>query len=43
MPGRRGLLAIGGELRGPLQWPVVAVHLIVTVWLANARELRARE
>jgi hypothetical protein len=32
-----GLLAIDGELRGPLQWPAVVVHLAVTVWLATAR------
>lgn len=37
-----GLLAIEGELRGPLQWPAVVVHLAVTVWLATARELRGQ-
>lgn len=36
-----GLLAIDGELLGPLLWPAVAVHLAVTVWLATAREPRA--
>lgn len=36
-----GLLAIDGELRGPLLWPAVVVHLAVTVWLATARKLRA--
>jgi hypothetical protein len=36
-----GLLAIDGELRGPLLWPAVVVHLAVTVWLATAREPRA--
>ena len=36
-----GLVAIDGELRGPLLWPAVVVHLAVTVWLATARKLRA--
>jgi hypothetical protein len=37
-----GLLAIGGELRGPLLWPAVVVHLAVTVWLVTVRADRAR-
>jgi hypothetical protein len=30
-----GMLAIDGELRGPLLWPAVVVHLVVTVRLAT--------
>jgi hypothetical protein len=35
-----GLLAVDGELRGPLLWPAVFVHLGVTVLLALRRERR---
>ena len=37
-----GFLAISGELRGPLLWPAVVVHLIVTVWLATGLKPRKR-
>jgi hypothetical protein len=36
-----GVVAIPGDLRGPLLWPAVVLHAVMTVWLATAREPRA--
>lgn len=36
-----GFLAADGELRGPLLWPAVIVHLVVTVLLARPGGRRA--
>ena len=30
-----GFLSLDGALRGPLMWPAVIVHLVVTVLLAS--------
>jgi hypothetical protein len=44
-----GVLGLDGALRGPLMWPAVVVHLVVTVLLArqwgpnHRRALRAKE
>ena len=32
-----GYVAIGGEFNGPLLWPVVALHAVLTILLARAR------
>ena len=33
-------LGIGGELRGPLLWPAVVVHVGTSAWLARPRAAR---